>query len=47
MYVCRPTDNLKKQTHLYNGLNKIVGEGLGRTRGGFLIIMKEIYLLLF
>ena len=30
-----------RQTHLYNGLDKIVGEGLGRTRGGFLIMVKE------
>lgn len=33
MYLCRPTDNLMRQTHLYNGLDKSVGEGLGGTRG--------------
>lgn len=46
MYLCRPTDNLMRQTHLFNGLHKSVGEGLGRTRRGFLIILKEMYLLL-
>lgn len=46
MYLCRPTDNLMRQTHRCNGLDKNVGEGLGRTRGGFLIMLKEMYLLL-
>lgn len=42
MYVCRPTDNLMRQTHLYNGLDKSVGLGrVWETRGGFLIMLER------